>query len=170
MKYGAMSRTQSQKSNFAMELGLWWISPLVIIIGWFVVDKLSDRREARKEIRARVDGITNLVEQVQEHCYEYYSKAGSDPSIIGVGQSIRCKLKQIGVRIAVVNRGLPGLGLATQFIRFRQAASGKLDESSREAMESGHEIYDNISNTGAVLVALLESAFSRRFGKRSSRI
>jgi hypothetical protein len=144
-------------------LSPWWIGAVVAVCGWFVVQKFNDRRETRKEVRRGITEVTRLIEEVQAECYQYYIKAGSDDSIRPIGQDIRCKLKQIGTRVAGLNQDLPNFALGTRSVRFRQAASSLLDDFSRAALPIGSPVYEDISNSGSTLVSALEQAFSSRY-------
>lgn len=141
----------------------WWLSLLIPIVGKVLADRNSKKLATRKEIRDRIDELTKLVEDLQRECYFYYHRPGNDPEIFVVGQSIRCKAKQVGTRVAMLNTQLPDFGLVTQGIRFRQAVSAELDNANRPAFAAGHGLYDNVSNTGGTLVAALERAFEKRF-------
>ena len=146
-----------------MTSNYWWVLPVLIVCGWFVVRHFNSASETRKEVRSQIDEVTSLIEEVQKHCYEYYASGGDDPAIAKCGQNIRCNVKQIGARVSMINNQLPQFALRTRSVKFRQAASFRLDDIRRPALPSSDPIYEEISNAGAALINALEGAFRSRF-------
>lgn len=142
---------------------IWWISPVVAIVGWLVFRHFQNERETRNEVRTHIAELKVLIEVTQAQCYRYYSKAGGDPTNADIGQDIRCKLKQAGFRAASLSQVLPGCNVVSQFIKFRQAASLKLDDMSRMPFETGDKLFEEVSNSGGQIIRGLDSAFHNRF-------
>ena len=142
----------------------WWIGSIILVCGWFVLQHFNDGRETRKELRSQIGAVISLIEEVQRHCYEYYASPGGDPRIAKCGQDIRCKVKQIGTRVSNLNNQLPQFALTSRSVKFRKAATLKLDDCKRPALPSSDPIYEEISYAGGALISSLEGAFRSRFG------
>ena len=141
----------------------WWVAPVVLVVGWYVHHRLSVRRDIRKEVRDQIDALISLIEDVQDQCYKYYSCPGNDRDNVVLGQDIRCKVKQIGTRASNINNDLPGSALTSRAIRFRQAATLKLDDIGRPGLAVSDPLFENISTTGSALINALEGGFRSRF-------
>jgi len=147
--------------------GFWWnfiVTIIVTIVGWQVVSRFNDRRELRKEVRARIDSVAKLLEEVELAAHQYYAIAATAPKAIESGQLIRCKLKQIGSRASDLDKLLPDCRGCTLSVEFRKTvSSADFDQSARLPRALDDPIFMRISNARKLVLDSFEAGFRRLF-------
>jgi hypothetical protein len=146
---------------------LWWIPIIgfvISVVGWYAVSAFNDHREHRKEVRAKIDAIAKLLEDVELAAHQYYALPATDPKTIESGQVIRCKVKQIGSRASDLDNLLPtGRGCSLS-VEFRKSVSSEdFDQNDRSQRELDDPIFMRISNARKLLLENFEASFRKKF-------
>ena len=76
---------------------------LIVISGWWLVNRQNNIREKRKEIRALIDKVLFLIDEIEQQAIHYHTKAEMSDEIAfqlkrGLHQKLRDKLKILNLR------------------------------------------------------------------------
>jgi hypothetical protein len=140
---------------------------LVAIVGWVIVSRSNDKRETRKELRAFVDAVRDLVAVIEDKAYEYYQTEH------GASQSLALGLKRDIARLAGVLNILKAangcFSHEEEMKAFRQAVTGKDFESrEREVCAASDRLFLEISTAAQDVIEVVEAAFAKAYPRKSS--
>lgn len=144
---------------------------VITIFGWIWVKSDNDRRQSRKELRERLDIIQDLVTEIEDLAFHYFTNAqGSDSD--AEANVIRSKLKKLGHQVAVVKKVHgDAFNAESLLIDFRKSVTGgEFDSHSRMAVRETDPVLLDIQDSGWELVSKLDSAFDQPKPTWRSRI
>ena len=142
---------------------------VVVVAGWFVVNRQTNDRESRKELRVRIDAAKKTVDTVLTAAREYFGAREYFPekhaSVIShlsilsaeieavrqwVGRSVRLPLRQ---------------SLTWALVEFRQALTSRAQSAADFDDNSRQQDMFHSALAAGNLVAILESFFNRYVGR-----
>lgn len=82
------------------------LTPLLVIIGWFVVSRDNDRRETRKEIRAQLNELAQRLDALTNSAVTYYCDTQNTDRNSAVTLEIQLKqgLERLAMNISSIGR------------------------------------------------------------------
>lgn len=136
---------------------------MLVAIGWIIVNTQNNSRESRKEIRAKIDAIKKLLDEIEDLSVQHHT----------VSQDLlQCmKIKRIFVSVGREIRMVSGAGLdindaARALTRFKQAVTIKNFESNDyKILPLGDEVIADIGAASDSVRSKLELAYSDKFQK-----
>lgn len=138
-------------------LGSW----ILVILGWVVVNRGNNKREARKEMKAAVDAIIAKSEKISDLAYEYFTTLPS-PSNNRLAATIRSELKTLATELANL-RKISDQKICAEhaLIGLRQAiTSGKFDSADRKAETPDSDVFAEIDEAVITLHRRLTTCFT----------
>lgn len=138
------------------------VSWILVIIGWCIVRRDNNRREARKEVKTLVDQAISRSEDICEMARSYFETPESAESY---KQSARIKagLKTLGTEVNTL-RETTGSAVDAQkaMISLRKATTGgEFDSASRQASLNTDPIFDEIDEALIAFHRKLTESFCR---------
>lgn len=135
----------------------------LIVGGWVFTSRDSLKRERRKELRARIDGFIEVIEEIEKNALAYYkTPAGADAPSDSPNQA------WLVSALGRLSRGLSRLkkaqnvNVVAQIVRFRQSVtSGDFDSKERLARKDTDPVLHKISVSALELIEHLESEYDR---------
>lgn len=144
------------------------LNPLVtwtlVIVGWYLVSKQNDRREARKEIRATIDFVTTLIYDTHTKSVEFYLKPGSDSSCTPLRAQILRDLGRIGMTISTFEISNHYQPLHGKVADLRKTITlHEFDQTDRDAKSYSDQRITEITLAAKELAELLEARFREKY-------
>lgn len=102
------------------------LSPILVLVGWWLVNLQSNKREGRKELRQLVDRTINTVGEAVDAAIRYHT-GSSDKGIGDSKESWKMLLAVDQIKSQLVVLGHNGMDTEScigPFIRLKQAATG----------------------------------------------
>ena len=65
---------------------------LLVILGWWLVNRQNNIREKRKEIRAFIDKLQNSLDELESHAIKYHTSEKSDDLAFSLKRSLNKKI------------------------------------------------------------------------------
>lgn len=99
------------------------VSPVLVVLGWWWVNRQSNQREGRKELRQLVDRAIRTVSDAVDAAMKYHSAAQG----VTVADSWKLLLAINQVKnhmLVLAKNGVDTGACAASFIRLKQAATG----------------------------------------------
>src|SRR5687767_4253854 len=93
------------------------ISWVVVFIGWLVVNRQHNKRETRKEVRAGLNDLIKLLDNIEDLSLEYHTSE----SDLAKARKIRRGLAQIFPRLKNAFFEYPAFSASREVVAFRQA-------------------------------------------------
>lgn len=135
---------------------------LLVVCGWLVVNWQTNRRERRKEIRAAIDTIEDLVLDVEVAARKYYQLAGTDSDAKALALEIKSLTRRLAARMAALANFRSEFHSEQQLISFRAAVTGgDFESASRQPLDLTHQRYLEISNEAVALVSFLDGKYAK---------
>jgi hypothetical protein len=140
------------------------ITWVLVGIGWFLVNRQNDLREARKELRSKITELCKLVSDIEADATTFYARAGNAAEAVSDRGKITHKLSLLGVGVSQITpRHHPILGA---LVTFRQSITGDaFDEEARASLRYNNPTLDSVRAAAEMLVDQLESAFCVRYAQ-----
>lgn len=139
-------------------LGSW----ILVIAGWYVVSKGHNKREARKEIKATLDGAVARSERIAELAQDYYA---SDPGFENAKRAgrIRSELKTLATEVHILRSASEAkIDANHALIALRQAITGgEFDSSNRAAEPPESEVFAEIDEAVVAFHRRLTVSFTQ---------
>jgi len=136
-----------------------FITPVIVIVGWFFVDWRTNNRELRKEKRSLIDKIHIDIDFIEKKAIEYHQAEYANEQ---VSKEIKILLGRL---IKVINR--EELIVKKDFwifSAFKKAITlNNFDSSTFMCQSDNSELLDKIYATKDSLIDKVESEFSKRF-------
>lgn len=138
-------------------LGSW----ILVIAGWYVVNKGNNKREARKEIKAMLDAALARTDRIAELAQDYYaSEPGAENSKRAA--RIRSDLKTLATEVSNLRSASSNhIDANRALITLRQAITGgKFDSADRPAEGPESEVFEEINDAVVGFHRRLTTAFT----------
>lgn len=140
------------------------ISWVLVIVGWGIVSRGHNRREDRKEARASLIHIGDLIRKIEENSHLYLVSSASSPESRTLSIAIKRDLKRLAGDLQRFEESCEGIQYRLDLIAFRQAVTGgEFDSKKRSVCGSDSVKLAEVSSAADDLLAALEAAFVRRF-------
>jgi hypothetical protein len=140
------------------------ITWILVAIGWYLVNMQNDKREARKELRAKVTELCKLVSDIEADTTVFYARSGDAEQAAADRGKITHKLSLLGVGTSqIAPRYHP---VIETVVAFRKSITpDEFDEESRPPLKYSHPTLDGVRFAAEQLVSELEAAFSKRYSQ-----
>lgn len=142
-----------------------WSGPVswaLIIFGWLVVNAQHNSRETRKEIRAALNDLYEILNGIEDDAFAYHTGHG-DPAL---SRRIKRCLGQIYPRIILAFMGTIKFQCAREVANFRQAVTlDNFDTATRRSLSPTDTIFESLSTAKETLVNRIERAFLSHYRK-----
>ena len=136
-----------------------WSSPLVTVVGWFLVNRQNNSREFRKEIRSAVDSCKKMAREVTEQSVLYWTGHEESKS-----WKIKYLLEELEVEICrlPVSRGRSTVHDA--YVELVEAiTTADFDSSNLKAISIDDRVIRDIRIARQHLFVILEDNFSTHY-------
>jgi len=132
----------------------------LVVGGWIVVDRLSQKREARKEVRSQVDAFIADLRTLEAQAISYHLATTYDKA---AARAIKASVEHLRIRLQYL--GLLTAGRRAALIsRLRRAiTSDNFDTVQHVPQEIDGQLIGEISSATDSLVHALESGFREEF-------
>lgn len=136
-----------------------FITPVVVIVGWFFVDWRTNKRELRKEKRSLIDKIHVDLDLIEKKAIEYHQATHANEQ---VGKEVKILLDRL---IKVLNReNLISRKDFGKFSAFKKAITlNNFDSSTFICQPDNSELLDKIYATKDILTHIIETNFNQSF-------
>jgi len=149
-----------------------YIAPLLPLVaigisvaGWFVVSGQNDGRELRKDIRALINELRNLVLDVETRAFAYY-QLSTDKSH-EAGMLLKQQLQHVSVRTTSLTHQNAKFDVSASLAKFRQAVTGGDFESFiRVPRKSSDPLMNAIVLAGQEFLDDLERIFAEQYSRK----
>ena len=110
--------------------------PLILtVIGWYVANTASAKREIRKEKRSEVDACCKMLADILSTARSYYTKAADDSDAIKGGRELVFDLHRVLQRIERLEHACPKFDVSGTCGELHEAATGgEFESKSRLAL------------------------------------
>jgi hypothetical protein len=137
-----------------------WVSWVLIVAGWVVVNHQNNKRETRKEVRASLLEVYKLLDEIEDAAYEYHSTDGD----AGKARKIVRAIQQIAPRIIMARRGPIKFKYTKALADFRRAITfSNFDTSAFERKRPEDPFFDQIAAAKRELITALEQAYAQAY-------
>lgn len=137
-----------------------FVTWLLVVVGWCIVNTQHNQRETRKEIRDRVEELRKSVHLLEIISEEYHmAQAHSEE------KAKEIKISLMRIKYAIDHIGFNNCNIIdTGFIGLRRAITlNNFDTKRHEAQSLSGELIANINAYVDTLMNLVESEFRSRF-------
>lgn len=140
-------------------------APLILtIVGWYVANSTSAKREIRKEKRAEVDACCKMLADILGKARFYYTKPASDPDAIKAGRELVFDLHRVLQRIERLEKACPKFEVSGTCGELHEAATGgDFESSSRQALAHNDPVITRIEHWTHMTMDRLEDGFLATF-------
>lgn len=136
------------------------ISWLLVILGWKVAMRGHDARECRKEIRALLDAVRELVLSIEDRACEYYQLEQDDPDATGHANKMKRELTRLGSLIATLKASNPRFACDSELAEFRRVNTGSdFETAARTRRPPSDGLFHEITAASMKLLETLEASF-----------
>jgi hypothetical protein len=137
---------------------------LLVVLGWMVVSRQSDGREARKELRAQIDELIRRINAVLDEATTFYMAAGSEPTADRMRASLLRSLSIISSSASELSGGDMDKPLVDKAVLLRQSITlHGFDDRDRAPLTYSDQKLFEIRNAVQDLISCLERAFAKRY-------
>jgi len=106
------------------------ITWLLVIIGWYFVDRTNNRRETRKELRAALSELQAFLDQIENDAVSYHTSR--EPNNILSSQLKRDLHRRLPTKITVMDsRGYTTTKLVQPVVEFRKSITFENFDTSK---------------------------------------
>lgn len=138
-------------------------APIVLIVlGWYIINKQNDKRETRKELRSLVDKTQNDIDEVVTQAIRFHTDKYDGLE----GMMVQTRLGRITT--AATNLGeIFSTDLNSYCVDFRQSITQyNFDKSEHRPLEQNDPIIRTIIDNGQSLSYELDSSFQKKYTLR----
>lgn len=137
------------------------ISWLLVILGWFIINRQNNIRETRKEIRAALNQFYDVLNEIEDDAVTYHSGGAGDPVL---SRRIKRRLGQLHGRAGLALGSTIECSCSREIWLFRQAVTlENFDTAAHKMLPASDPIFEEITATKERLVQTLERAFLRTY-------
>lgn len=137
-------------------VGTW----LIVVVGWWIVDRQNNRRETRKEKRAKLDRVQKDIVELETAACAYHT--GLDHS--------ESSAREIVVSIQRISNDVMGLSLLDPttendaLISMRRSITLRnFDLSTHKPLDPSSTLIREVSDSAQALMTILELGFQKRY-------
>lgn len=124
----------------------------------------SSRTESRrKEAKELVSKIISCAQGIETLAIQYQMIDGTDLTCAAKGEEIRKQFKCLGLMVSEFRQISGDKALGSALVRFRQKASGNLDERFRKAAARNDKLLTEIEDSCRVFCDTAQTIFHSRF-------
>lgn len=135
------------------------ITWLIVIVGWMVINDQNNKRETRKEIRARIDIVRKWIESAEIKAIEYHTSENNPP----LARSIKSDIARISSTVNSIENILEN-DLPFLIFRFRSAVTlENFDATEHRVIEIDDDLIDGIAADTFALIDALEVGYSDKY-------
>ena len=132
---------------------------LIVLIGWFVIDKQNNRREQRKEIRAAIDALGEMLDVLEQDAINFHTSGFDERK----GSELRLAIQRLSARVGRLSFS-ENVNLNTRIIDLRRAITLRNFESTNHnVQQNDSQIILTIAAAKDSLIDELEFLFKERF-------
>lgn len=136
-----------------------WLPPVFTLVGWFIVNRQNNQREARKEARSAADRCKVLVREVAQYGIEYWNGTGDIKS-----WKIRASFEELEVEIGRFQDRATQDHLLTLQAELVDAVMGhNFDTASFKPVAPDHPVFKEIPAARQRLLVAIEKELARQF-------
>lgn len=136
------------------------ISWLLVIVGWLVINSQHNRRETRKEIRAALNDLYEMLNEIEDDAFKYHTGGGD----AALSRKIKRRVGQLHSRVNLAFINTIDTRCGSEIAAFRKAVTlQNFDTVSHTALPITDPMFENITGTRERLVIALEQAFLNRY-------
>jgi hypothetical protein len=141
-----------------------------VIVGWAWVSKDNNKRESRKELRANLNEIRELVLSIEATARTYLQRPPTDEETHHLGFQIRRDLQHLAGRLATLKAWNETFVFDNEMLGYRSCITGKdFDTKARKARAFDDQLFLEICNSGQNLIDTIERAFAEKYSDRPNR-
>lgn len=138
-----------------------WLPTTATLIGWYVVNRQNNKREARKEERALIDGVKKLVIDLTGQARNYMCTETRDE---GIEAEIKLRLSQVEIELERLPGYVTTSVLVDAMAAFGDAATGAdFESATRTARSNSDPEPQALALARNDLLQKLESLFTDRY-------
>lgn len=146
-----------------MASGLDWSAPIswaLVIVGWIVINAQHNKRETRKEVRAALNDLYDLLNEIEDEAFTYHTGTGDAL----LSRRIKRQLAQIFPRLHLALLKTIDVRCASEIGAFRRAVTlHNFDTAGHRALVAGDQAFEEITITKERLVNRIEQAFLEKY-------
>lgn len=136
-----------------------WLPSVFTLAGWYIVNRQSNQREARKDMRAAADKCKALARDTAQLGFKYW--AGQDD--VKTWQ-IKAALEELEVEIGRFPQTKGGAELMDCYVNFVESVAGYDFESvTFYSKAADHPVFRQIQSTRQRLLAEIESQLKKHY-------
>jgi hypothetical protein len=159
-----MSGGQSDLYGDILKVAVPVVQALVVVIGWKVVSRDNDKREARKEIRSILNEVRRLSLEVETLAVQYYQSRVEDGR--DQGTLLKRHFKQIGILLTSTTRQNHKVELSAPLADFRSEVTGAdFESSTRVQVEMGHARIQALADATTRFLDEVEIIFASAYSR-----
>lgn len=137
-----------------------WVGPLIswglVIVGWLVINTQHNTRETRKEIRAALNDLYEMLNEIEDDAYKYHTGPG-DPVL---SRKIKRRVGQIFTRINLAFKNAVECRCSYEVATFRKAVTlHNFDTAVHKPLNQTDPVFEEITASRERLINVLENAF-----------
>jgi len=142
--------------NEYFQIGTW----LIIILGWFIVNYLHNKRELRRESRAQLDAFNTSLSSVERKAIEYHLKLEHDEILARELKRQLDEIRKLSIRLGLVDTKAHNLLIiklrkSITFDNFDNCTNHKQENENGELIAG---IYDSCDD----FIDKMESGFKKK--------
>ena len=136
-------------------------APLILtIVGWYVANSASAKREIRKEKRAEVDAVCKLLAEILSKARSYYTKAAHDAEALKIGRELVFDLHRVLQRVERLEVACPKFEVSGTCSELHEATTGgDFESTSRQPVSHSDPVIMNIEHWTHKTMDQLEEGF-----------
>lgn len=110
--------------------------PLILtVVGWYVANSASAKREIRKERRAEVDACCKMLAEILAKTRSYYTKGAEHEDSVKLGREVVFELHRVLQRIERLEDSCPKFEVSGTCAQLHEAATGgEFESKERKAL------------------------------------
>jgi hypothetical protein len=137
------------------------VSWILIVAGWAVINAQNNSRETRKEIRAALLDLYELLDEIEDDAFSYHTGTTGDAAL---ARKIKRNISQISTRIKLALRDKLECEYARPLVAFRKSITlSNFDSNKFLSKSADSKFFNDISDAKQSLIVVLDRAFNAKF-------
>jgi len=134
---------------------------LMVVLGWFMVNRQNNNRETRKEIRTALDKLTQSLVTLANHAREFHTQKFSVKEQL----SLQTEIQRVIDKTEFIASSLD-IDVSDNCTDLRQSISSKnFDKTDHTPLDDTDELLTNIDDCAYDIESLLENAYAKEYRK-----
>lgn len=135
-----------------------------VVVGWLWVSKDNNKRESRKELRANLNEIRELVLTIEGAARTYFQKPPADEEGHRLGFQIKRDLQHLAGRLTSLKICDKTLVFDNEMAGYRSCITGRdFESNAREVRHYDDLLFLEICNSGQSLIDTIERAYAQKY-------